>query len=90
MKSKIILAVCGFGFCIAASARVLPSGSELALINEENVFAYFGEFLFAFIKNPLAWIGIIMLFIAFREPVLSHNSSAYRYKRKHSIKPKIE
>jgi hypothetical protein len=87
MNRAIILAFFGFGFCLTAAVKVLPSGDMLALINDENVFSFLGEFLVAFIKNPFAWAGIIILFIAFREPVLSRNSSAHRLQRR--VKPKI-
>ena len=86
MTRVVILAFFGFGFCIAAAIMALPSKVMLNLINDENVFSFFGQFLVTFIKNPFAWFGLIILFIAFREPVLSRNAPGNR--RAYRIKPK--
>lgn len=87
MKRTVILAFFGFAFCITAAVKVLPSREMLALINDENVFTFFREFLVGFIKNPFSWIGIAVLCIAFREPVISRNPAVH--KRLRSSKPKI-
>jgi len=87
MNRTVILAFFGFGFCIAAAVKVLPSKEILAIINDENVFAFFKEFLIAFIKNPFSWVGITTLFIAFREPVISRNSTTNRRLRPSGTKP---
>ena len=56
--------------CIVAALLSLPALEGVSPAGSGNVLELFFAFLAAFIKNPFAWAGIVVILFSFREPKL--------------------